>query len=503
MQVRTPVLVAAWIVATVATPAVAQDLSEARRLLISRELADRLHGIDLLVKIDSGPAIQALEDTIKRSRRELQRLSKALDKTDDAWWRTINKRLTLERNFQKYSERWKSVALKEIEYAKRWVAYSKEAQLHLRVMIRAGEAFAKLRSPAAIERIEAGAASEPDAMVRQFYIAGLGHESRKRSVPALLMLLDHKAGRVRSQAVRSLLPFVDHPGVVDRVEALEHDPAWQVRLGSYHIMARAPFERAIPYLVRGASAESGEIALAIDALLKDLTGRSFAGQPAAWGAWWAKHRKSILDGSYTSSSDKPLPRVSGSVPTFFRIPIESTRVVFAIDFSASMGADMTLKDPKTNETLKHYKLARTRLGYAKAELIRALKALPDGALFNVIQYHDTAKPLKARLMKMTPAARRRAINWIAKAGTGDMTNIWDALRVSYNDYLGPGANDAKFISLPDTIVFLTDGVPTRGRFHDAESLREIVRVWNLSVGMTIHCVAVGDKPDRELLEGLA
>ncbi|MCZ6574200.1 MAG: HEAT repeat domain-containing protein [Planctomycetota bacterium] len=503
MGVRTLALVAAFVVASIATPAAAQDLSEARRLLISRQLADRVHGIDLLVKIDSAGAIQALEDAIKRSSRELERLAKLLDKADDAWGNAFVKRLMLEYTYQKGSAEWKRWRIKELEYAKRWIAHSKDAKLHLRVMIRAGEAFAKLRSHAAIERIEAGAATEPNALVRQLYIAGLGHESRKRSVPTLLALLDHRAGRVRSQAVRSLLPFVDHPGVLDRIEALEQDPAWQVRLGSYHIMARAPFERAIPYLVRGASAESGEIALAIDALLKDLTGRSFAGQPAAWGTWWAKHRKSILDGSYTSSSDKPLPRISGSVPTFFRIPIESTRVVFAIDFSASMTEDMTLKDAKTNEILSYYKLSRTRLGYAKAELIRALKALPDGALFNVVIYHNTAKGLNSRLMKMTPAARRRTIKWVAKSKTGEMTNIWDALRVCYNDYLGSGGNDAKFLSLPDTIVFLTDGVPTRGRFRDTESLREIVRVWNLSVGMTIHCVAIGDKPDRKLLEGLA
>ena len=57
--------------------------------------------------------------------------------------------------------------------------------------------------------------------------------------------------------------------------------------------------------------------------------------------------------------------------------------------------------------------------------------------------------------------------------------------------------------IPDTIVFLTDGNATRGRFRKAKSLRKLIDLWNQPLDIVIHCVGIGADHDRLLLKGLA
>ena len=168
-----------------------------------------------------------------------------------------------------------------------------------------------------------------------------------------------------------------------------------------------------------------------------------------------------------------------------------------------MSDGLILENARANATLKEHGLPRTRLGYARAELIGAIRELPEGALFNVVAYSDTARFLFERPAAANAISRAKAIRWIVEARTGAMTNIWDALNVSFGDYLDSSGGATRFPTLPDTIVFLTDGNATRGRFRDADSLRKLVRLWNHPLDIVVHCVGIGEDQDRDLLEGLA
>ncbi len=107
-------------------------------------------------------------------------------------------------------------------------------------------------------------------------------------------------------------------------------------------------------------------------------------------------------------------------------------------------------------------------------------------------------------MKVAGAsARADAIKWLVRMRAGQMTNLWDGLNLSYNDYLASSGGAIRFSKLPDTIVFLTDGNATRGRFRDTDSLRRLVRIWNMPLDMVIHCVGIGEDHDRALLSALA
>jgi hypothetical protein len=143
------------------------------------------------------------------------------------------------------------------------------------------------------------------------------------------------------------------------------------------------------------------------------------------------------------------------------------------------------------------------VGTARVEAVRALRGLPDGARFNVVAYNDEAKAFSHRRVKASRSSRRRAEKWILKQEATGLTNIWDALRVAFSDHLAAHAPRSAFEDLRDTIVFLTDGAPTRGRFQDGPSLGTLVQEWNAAAGTVVDCVGIGKDQDRELLRRLA
>jgi HEAT repeat protein len=482
----------------------ADDLREARRLLVSPNLKDRIRGIDRLAGIDSRGAIQALEEAIRRSNTQLERITPVLDRLDikarDAWV----ERYILELLGEKGSPKWRAARRRELRYEKELEAVSADVRLHFRIVKRAGDSFRNYRSPEAVERIEEGARRESNPTIRMLYIRGLGHESRERSVPTLIEFLQHKDARVRCAALRSLVPFAKRGEAREAVRALGGDPHWAVRLGVYQVMSGAPFPEAVKYLASAAGREEGELALTIDSYLEALTGQSFAQKTRHWSWWYEQNKKALQDGTWVKEPPKVAdPGERKTVATFFRIPIDSRRVVFAIDFSGSMSADLELKDGAINRLLEKHGLPQTRLGYAKSELIRAIRMLPDGALFNIVGYENSARSLSGRMLKASKTTRGRAVRWVREAEAQYLTNLWDALRTAFKDYLNPSGGAARFKDLPDTIIFLTDGNATRGRFRVTDDLVDLVRIWNFPLDVVIHCVGIGKNQDRDLLSTMA
>ncbi len=484
----------------------APSLAEVLRLLASKVTEERLQGIEQAVHLDNKEAVQAIENAVRRVVSEMNGLAATLDKVDAEHAALIVQIVDMlfKGEDQTAAARYDALVQRAKTVTARLAGHSAKMHGHLEVFSSAREAMTRFRGKEAILPMVAGARGETNPLLRQMYLAGLGHPTRAESLPQLIELTSDKDARVRSGAVRALRPFARQPGVVQALRALEHDAAWQVRLGAYDAIARAPPAVAIPILVLAAAREEGEIAVRVDGWLETLTGRSFRQSPAAWPAWYASHRAAIEDGTFRPSpGDAPVPGETRTVATFFSLPIESTRVLFAVDFSGSMHERMVLADQVTNRIRTEHNLDSTRLGYAQAELIRALRALPDGALFNIIVYCGSARTYAPRLVKASSASRTQAIRWILKPRTDWLTNIYAALELSFQDYAGLSGGATRFLDLPDTIVLLSDGEPTCGRFQDGADLAMLVRMWNEPIDLVIHCVGLGSDHDRALLEALA
>jgi hypothetical protein len=239
----------------------------------------------------------------------------------------------------------------------------------------------------------------------------------------------------------------------------------------------------------------------LDELLFHLTGITFYQDPKHWRHWWEKNGEAVRANTWTPGSPTEMPE-GHTVASFFRIPLQSERILFVLDFSGSMAEPLDLKDKQIRKLLDEHGLPQTRLGYAQAEFIRAINSLPDGAYFDVLGYNDDVKRIKHRMMKVDRFSRKRAIRWVLRLETAELTNIWAALHESFRDYLA-SSGQRRFEELPDTIVFLTDGIATRGRFTETEDLRTLVQIWNQPVDAIIHCVGIGKGHDRELLKGMA
>ncbi len=478
------------------------DLAKGRALSRSKDFHERVEGVKLLIAADAPGSIQPLEDVIRQATVDMARIAKLLDDLDmrymeaESFW--ANARASGDaRTFNLAKHRLKLVQ-------NEWNAVAKEMIFHQSIAVAAGSGFARLTSPGAIERIEAGVRGESDPWTRQFYALGVARKGCERAVPALVALARSADPLARATALRGLRPFVGEPGVFELTKTATEDKAWSIRLAAYAAIARAPSDVAIPFLVAAVQREKGEIALAIDAMLDSLTGQSFQDEPKGWSVWWKDHEKAVLDGTFEPDERHDATRGDqGTFDSFFRIPVESLNVLFTIDYSSSMEAELTRDDARADAVRTAYKLPATRLGWAQAETIRALKSLPVEARFNLVVYSDRVKRFSDKSQFATDSNKRNAISWLLNQPTGWLTNIYDALKTSFGDVHGKTGTGAWFADLPDTIFFLTDGTPTRGRFQDDASLARLLRQWNAVVGACIHTVGIGDEHDAELLATLA
>jgi hypothetical protein len=486
----------AWLL--LAGVAAAGDIEEARGWLKSQDLRLRVRAVDLLLRADSAEAASELEKAVAAAQREADRLAPALDRADAAYaeaWRetarletggmggTAEHRAALEARHSLEGDRTRA---------------AEDMRLHHELMLRAGRGLAALRSEGALARVEAGALRDGEFAMRLFFVQAL----EGRDPAPLLRLLAHADARVRAAAVRALVPRAGDAPVRQAVRPLGEDPAWPVRLGAHRLLACGPPAEAVEHLAFAAAREEGEIAAHVDALLERLTGRSFRDSPKQWPAWFRENAEALRGGTYV----RPAPKTEsegerGTEATFFRVPIVSRNVVFVLDTSGSMAKPMELDDARIGRLRGKYGLPATRLGFAKAELLHALSALPDGARFNLVAYSDDARAFSRGPLTMAAASRDRARKWVLEAEPLGETNLWAGLRAAFGDCLD--AAPRRFPELPDTVVFLTDGNANRGRLRSAGALLDAVRHWNYALGVVVHCVGIGEEQDRELLRGLA
>jgi hypothetical protein len=90
----------------------------------------------------------------------------------------------------------------------------------------------------------------------------------------------------------------------------------------------------------------------------------------------------------------------------------------------------------------------------------------------------------------------------ALQGVGE-TNYYDALKAALDIGDEPDINP-NLKATPDTITFLTDGVPTKGDVVDGDTLLEWYTGLNRYARVKTHTITFGDIGiDRKLLQGLA
>lgn len=282
---------------------------------------------------------------------------------------------------------------------------------------------------------------------------------------------------------------------LERLGWLLDDDAWRVRAAAIRT-AEALWQReVIPLLIDRLERERGRLKLDVVELLQAMTGKSLAWDADLWRSWWGAQGADFElpdrpgDGRGGRRAPAADPDGESQTAAFFQLPVVSQRIAFVLDCSGSM------RNPALGEKVGGI----SKMEVARRELEQTLKALSPDVVFDVFLYRYPSdyppKPVMSRafgkLQRCTPKNASSALRWLGKQEGKGWGAFYDALKLVL-------AEDV------DTIYFLSDGRPSRGRYdRDFRLIREI-QPDNRFRQAAIHTVLVGSSgADRKFMERLA
>ena len=274
---------------------------------------------------------------------------------------------------------------------------------------------------------------------------------------------------------------------------------WRVRAAAVQGALRIWDGRIVPLLIDRLAAEDGRIQDDVRRALETFTGKTLGSDPDLWRSWWQ------TKGATFEPGERPKPDGADNIRfreggetgdadgtktvAFFDLPLRSKAFAFVFDLSGSMG----------NPAAKGSDEGPTKLDLLKAEMKKTLESLPPDTRFELYVYrywseYPPATKLTRALGKMkpcTPKNVKQALKWLDQQDAKG----WGAFYEPLEHLL---AEDV------DSVVLLSDGRPSRGRFdRDFRILDEFPRD-NRFRRTAVNTILVGTKgADRKFMEQLA
>jgi hypothetical protein len=226
--------------------------------------------------------------------------------------------------------------------------------------------------------------------------------------------------------------MLDDPDPRVRVVAIENLQAQQSRAAVLALVRRMEIE------------ERGRLKWGIQAYLRAVSGEDFGFDAEKWRAW-----AGTIEGRLaTGKGGVRLAPISQTNVSFAGMSLVSDRVCFLIDFSGSTW------QTKVGE--------KTRKQVLDVKLRAALEALPPGTAFNVMPYTNEPIPWEKRLQSSDKGSVKRALDFFERCSRSGRGNFYDAALLALED------------PQVDTILVLTDGVPTGGHRWNLELMVELL-----------------------------
>jgi HEAT repeat protein len=285
------------------------------------------------------------------------------------------------------------------------------------------------------------------------------------------------------------------------------DPRWQVRAAAIEGLVFYRDPRAMDALLAGARKEDGVLQRNYFVAMARITQERIAGTIDAWESFWKANRdvlaakwKGWVTGEPITDDppDVPVDTNLGST-SFYGITTNSKHILFVVDVSGSMGLDKARTDA-----------GRLPIDIEREELwnaIRSMSAEGDergDSTFNVILFaQDVTVYEPGKMVPVTKKSKESVKKWIDdKVKALGSTNIYDALETAFN-VISAGNEEKNLKKGADTLYFMTDGKPTRGKFLDTEMILREVKRMNETRKITIHTIGVGKDTDPDFLKKLA
>jgi hypothetical protein len=227
--------------------------------------------------------------------------------------------------------------------------------------------------------------------------------------------------------------------------------------------------RTVEYAVKLLPLVDGIVRYDLLKFLTQATDQDFGNKQKHWTTWWNDNKEDFryAKAPLAISTSSSQIEIEGIKPIkYYGMSIYARRIVFVVDISSSMFED---GPPPPND----------RLAAAKKELAKTLRSLPDDTSFAVIAFNAKIKPWAAgKLVQANEKSREGAARWVEYLKFGKGTNSNDALAAAF-----------KADGNTETIMFLSDGKPSRG-VKDPDAILRNVRRENMFRKMSVFTVGV-------------
>lgn len=343
-------------------------------------------------------------------------------------------------------------------------------------------------------------------------------------VEAVAVLCEEKEVAVRCAALECLAALGSERVLEPARRDLE-SPSWQVRATAIAALGRVRHRDSIGPLIERMALEEGRLVEDIARSLTSITGRDYGTRIDGWQRFWetfadrfqipteeelvklaearAKNREQYVPGAGTIS--------------YLGLETPSQSIVFVIDVSGSMEQEVIDRARFEDGEYPSWK----RIDVIKTELIKTVRSLEPSTEFNIIAFATDVDPWKKKLVRANALNKSSAESWVgrleaiggnskedlARAGLvgsanleGGKTNTYAALMAALD--VDPDRPERGYETDIDTIVFLSDGRPSHGRFVEPDDVLREIRTVNELRKVTIHTITLGEF-EKDFMERLA
>ena len=289
--------------------------------------------------------------------------------------------------------------------------------------------------------------------------------------------------------------------IAPKVIALLAHNEQQVRERAALALSQIAVPEAIEPMIDLIEQETGHTKKTVAAALEAMTRQKHGTLVSTWRTWFQHEKARLMSGEIPLGGGVfDLGRDSVDVGYYFDIAMDGKSIMYIIDASGSMKADVTLKTQSSTGEPE----TKSRLEACKAELIAALGRLAADAEFNIIWYNVLPHLFQERMVPASEDWTNQGAAMVRDLKPNKTTNIYDSLRLAF-DVAGRGSKDKYYGIELDTIFLLTDGSPTRpdNTRDSTQKIIEAVREWNVLKRVRIHTIGIGDKVNRKFMAQLA
>jgi HEAT repeat protein len=299
------------------------------------------------------------------------------------------------------------------------------------------------------------------------------------------------------------------PGIAKELDSSQ----WQIRIAAAQALGELGQMESVEALISRMEKETGRVPDDIYAALKKITRDDLGRKPENWRKMW-DHAKADSPGGLPKRPDAkpdapkaPPPEEKGAThdaapAPYFGVEIYSNRVAFVIDTTETMLTLFT-PDPAASKALSREYVGSDKLTICKQEIMQALSQLDPRSHFNIISFGMQIKPFRQNPVPASAGNITEAGDFLRSLVGAGRTNYYGALKAALDIGSEPDTNPG-FKATPDTITFLTDGVPNEGDIVDGDTLLEWYTGLNRYARVKTHTITFGlVNVDMPLLRGLA